>query len=226
MRKLNHQLKVNPDQFINVQTKEAAYILGYLWGDGWLNKNKNAYTIWICTIDNFLDPILEKTGQWLKTFRQRENRQLSFNYVCASVTLYEYLVSMNYKSKDLSACKILNTIPDNLKKYWFRGLSDADGCFYTHGYMKQYSIGSTYEQDWTYTENLFKKLNIKYTIKRAITPKGHKNSIIRFCGKQSMLAFGNYIYSDYDGLGLQRKYDKYKTIEQAILIPNHNISVA
>ncbi len=211
MRKPNHLLKVNPEQFFEVKTKEIAYILGYLWGDGWLYHQGSSYGIFICTTDYFLNPILSATGQWLESSRRRENRKKSYTYQFSSIALYEYLISMDYKSKDKSPDKVLKTIPDHLKHYWFRGLSDADGCFYIgkNKSIRQFSMAGTYTQDWKYMEDLLKELDIYYKVVRTTSTRSHTSSIVRITNKLGVAKFGDYIYQEYDGLGLPRKYDKY-----------------
>lgn len=195
-------------------TKESAYLLGYIWGDGCLAKNY--YRITIDTTDDFLLPILEKTGRWNCYTRIRKNWKKSYMFYASSKTLHTYLHNYDYRSKFNSASKIINTIPDHLKHYWFRGLSDADGCFYIKkppNQLNQFSIAGPYDQNWDFIENLFKQLNIKYTIKQQIY-KTHKSSIIRTTNKQNILDFGNYIYQDYDCLGLYRKYEKFSMLKK------------
>jgi len=54
--------------------------------------------------------------------------------------IYDFLSENNYKEKSyVSATKILNKIPNNLKKYFFRGYFDGDGSIYK--YEKYYQVG-------------------------------------------------------------------------------------
>jgi len=60
-------------------------------------------------------------------------------------------------------------------------------------------------------ENLFKKLNIKYSINKSISKVG-KSSTICIRNKQGCKSFLDYIYNgvETDKIGLTRKYQKYK----------------
>ena len=124
---------------------------------------------------------------------------------------------LNYANKkQASACNVLSRIPENLQHYWFRGLFDGDGYFLRReDNTYKITITSTYEQDWTYIENLAKKLKIKYSIYKHSyknkKDKINKRSIFTIMNKSGVCSFLNYIFQDKekDGIGLSRKYLKW-----------------
>jgi len=125
----------------------------------------------------------------------------------------KFLIENDYDKKSfISPFKILSKIPDNLHQHFYRGYSDGDGCFYINNHNYQYIISGDFKQEWSLIETLFKKLNIKYTIKYITNKKGN-SSLIRITNKNDVDVFGNYIYSEYDNIGLKRKYIKFKEIE-------------
>lgn len=215
--------KVNTEQFINIQTPEVAYILGLLWADGYIY---HPHRIEIeCIKDDLITllPFFNKTGQWGTYFRHRVNRKEQMSILTSNKTLVNFLTQNDYIAKsEKSADKILSLIPDNLKHYWFRGIIDGDGCFYINekNNCYQFSLASSYSQDWTYFEILCDKLGIKASIARRkqITRQGKENtsSIIRITDRKSITIFGNYIYNNYkkDSMGLKRKYDKFMIIKE------------
>ena len=79
--------------------------------------------------------------------------------------------------------------------------------------LRQFTLASSYEQDWSYFEELCKEKNIKYNIKRTIGKKS-SSSVIRITDEDGILKLGEYIYKDFheDKIGLIRKYEKYKLI--------------
>ena len=100
----------------------------------------------------------------------------------------------------------MNTIPDNLKHYWWRGYFDGDGSIRKDG--KRLEISSGIKQDWSFISKL---PNIKFSIQRnAYLNK--KSGKINSCSK--ILAFGenaklftDYIYNgEIFGLERKRKY--------------------
>lgn len=195
--------------------------MGLLWGDGYILNNGigGVNRVYISLVKNDMDELEKhfvKYGKWTILERKRPNRKVSKSIEINNRPLVEYLVEKGYDNKSFeSQNKILNTIPDKLKVYFFRGLSDADGCFYVNKENKiyQYSIASTYEQDWTSVENLFKSIDINYKIKRREYKSGSRGSVIQVCGRKNLIKIGEYLYNyEFDNIGLSRKYEKYKQL--------------
>lgn len=209
---------VNPDQFIYPKTKEAAYILGLLWADGYVYAHGYQNRVSIEMVEEDLKkllPIFQSTGKWHVSYRNRLNRKPQMVISTNNRPFVKFLLEHKYVSKsNETANYVLSKIPDDLKHYWFRGLIDGDGCFYINSKNSNYqlSISSSYEQDWSYVEKLFNKLNVRYSISRL--KKKYKSSSIRVTNRKDIIKIGEYIYNgfDKDQTGLIRKYDKYKLI--------------
>ncbi len=214
---------VEPEQFINVKTPEVAYILGLLWADGHILVQKNKYfSIILSTthpdIDTFYE-IFSKTGVWKKRRIVHKNQptwKVAYTISTYNKKIGEYLYYKGYKSKSsCSADDIIQSIPVELRKYWFRGLLDGDGSITFIPKTAQYnlSFSSTYEQDWTYLINLSKELNFKYYIKRSKSINGNYSHFY-LLSRLNCLKFLRYIYDDMENIpmGLERKYKKYKDI--------------
>lgn len=215
----NYSYNVDADQFINIKTKEIAYILGLIWADGCVHKFKNrekrVITISIISEDmNDLLDVFNKTGKWTICSRNRKNRKPITQLTTTNSNIANFLIDKKYISKGIdSACEILELIPQDLKHYWFRGLFDGDGCFYIDKQKrKTISIASTYEQNWLYLENILNKLQIQFSIYKSISKKNHKHSSLCIRNKEGVKKFLDYIYKNYenDGIGLKRKYKKYQ----------------
>jgi len=217
--------KVHPNTFINCQSKEAAYILGLLWADGYIISKHYTHSIKLeCIKKDILTfyNTFQKTGDWGLLFRSRKNKQPQGLIHTSNKPLVTYLISNNYGPYNIkSANNILNNIPEHLHKYWYRGLIDGDGCWYINkkNYCYQFSLAGSYKQDWTYFENLLDKLKIKYSISRRVQLRKNadntKSSVIRITGQLNLIKLGTFIYDkhDIDNIGLQRKHDKYKSIK-------------
>ena len=225
MPKTANKYKVNPNIFIKNLSKEAVYILGLLWADGYILSKKYANSVKLeCIKKDILIfyNIFQKTGNWGILFRNIKNRQPQGLIHTSNKLLVNFLIKNNYgPHNDKSADSILENIPKHLHKYWYRGLIDGDGCWYINrkNYIYQFSLAGSYDQDWTYFENLLNKLKIKYSIQRRIQLRKHqkstKSSCVRITNKQDIVKFGNYIYDNYhiNNMGLKRKYDKYMLIK-------------
>lgn len=202
--------KVDEKQFMDVRTPESAYLLGLLWADGFLTRQHQ--TSIICLRDDLesIEHIFNKTGKWTKYYIQRLNRKPALNFTTCNKDLVSFLKENDYHCKsEESADKILSIIPDELKRYWFLGLIDGDGCFYVGKTgAKQFSVASSYNQNWNYIINLFKKLDINiYKISR-INKEKSKSSIIRMSNPKEIIKLINYIYPNGYEFGFKRKFDK------------------
>jgi hypothetical protein len=221
--KPNKECNINPDLFYNITMPEVAYFLGLLWTDGFIQRRKNNSHLGIKNIKDdiiSIKDVLNKIGKW-NYFEIKKRKDTWKDQIQVSTNnkrIYDFLVEHDYNKKSYaSADKILRKIPENLHHYFFRGIVDGDGCFYykktVHSTMRQFSVSSTYEQDWEYFENLCKKLNIIYSIKKYKRIKS-SYSQIRITNKNGIQKIGEYIYNCYNKnkIGLYRKYTKYQLI--------------
>ncbi len=160
-------------------------------------------------------------GKWNISYKKFTNGwQPTTKLMTNNKRIYNFLKKHDYHLKSyMSPDKILSKIPKELKYYFYRGLIDGDGCFYINikNKLYQFSITSSYEQDWGFMINLCNELDIKYNIKlidriNKRTGKENKSSQFRITNKKGIKKIGEYIYQDYDNIGLKRKYDKYLNI--------------
>lgn len=214
--KKDNEYKVNPRGFIDFNSREHVYILGFLWADGHVNKDRYRINCCVQARDfKYLKSIFQSTGEWdirNVTFRKKFKSTLAQT---SNRTLWEFLVENDYLIKsDASPDKILSKIPENLRHYWWRGYFDGDGTIDIKTGSSRASIVSTYDQNWNFCENLFKELDIlKFKINRKKV-KGGKHSRVLLQNVSDCYRFLSYIYQDYDKIGFQRKYDKYPIIIQ------------
>jgi hypothetical protein len=194
---------VNIEQFLNIKKPEIAYLLGFLWADGYIIRTEIRLEIIKDDMEN-IKPILDSIGTWTYSERQRKNWKVISRATTSNKRLIEFLKSHDYNIKSkTSADKILSKIPNELKHYFFRGLIDGDG--FIDSSRIRTSISSNLEQDWSYINNLCYKLNIKgnnYKFKNK-----YSYSTIEFNGINA-IKFCDYIYND-KFFGLNRKYNKY-----------------
>ena len=213
-------------QYTKVKSKEIAYLLGFIWADGYVSiKNKHYCTgmgIQREDFDSYIKPLL-KIGNWRMLYHKQEKRkeQGRARWYCKDLALY--LKSVGYCSKNENAYNILNVIPEKLVPYWFRGLFDGDGCVYVNRKKRGFGADITgpYDQQWNYVEDLYNKLKVSYSIRRTIHKTG-KTSHIRIRKQSDIITFLNYIYKDFekDGIGFQRKYDKFLEIKNHYIPPS------
>lgn len=208
-----NRLVINPNLIINPDfiTKESAYFIGFFWADGYITKNVLAMEI---TEEDgkVLEPIFNKLWKFNTSFRQREKRkpQMSFNF--SSKEVVEFFKNMGKYSYSVESHeKILNHIPENLHKYFLRGLIDGDGCFYFNDKICQLYISGRIDQDWSYLIKKFYEIGITFNINTENLESG-KSSAIRATDISKIREFILYLYEENDGIYLTRKYEKAKEL--------------
>jgi hypothetical protein len=216
-KKFKRQTNWFNQDFTNI-TNEEAYILGFLWADGYLNGTEVKSNLQCEIVYNDfkdIEKIFDKTGDWSRLFRKASNkngikRQKRTCLTISDRALIRKFILFDFDKKSyLPPTKLLKLIPTNKHYLFYRGYFDGDGCFYITDKANQFSIGSQYNQDWMHIEKLFKLLKIdKYHIQRRISNKGHKLSQIRVFSRDSVTKIARYVYQDKTSIGLKRKFSK------------------
>lgn len=214
--------KVNPIYFINKINKETAYILGFLWADGYIEIKHNIIKLNIKSKDaNKILNIFYKTGKWNVRTEYRMNRGPNKIIKTYNKPLTEFLVAHNYGPNNCKNATIVDIIPKELAHYWFRGAIDGDGCFFINIKRRQkiFSMSGPYDQDWTFFTKLLNNLNIKYTKLKIKSKNGNKCSRINITNYDGIIKIGDYIYKNYDKnkIGLNRKYNKFMLIKNKLI---------
>ena len=199
-------------------SKEFVYYLGFLWADG------SIYRTGI-RLELIESDSIELLGDFNKidfikfnTYRRvRNGYKPSMSIYFCNSKLYDKFFKIYFKDKSISSpSELLKIINPEFISYFFLGLIDGDGCFYLSKNKKstQFSISSSYKQDWSHIEELFKLLNIKtYKINRRINKNNtNSQSSIRITNYNDILKLSNYLYPNGYEFGLERKYIKCKEI--------------
>lgn len=205
------------DGFRDCKTPEHAYILGFLWADGHVEKRNSRVECSIAIEDGkALENVFMTTGKWLTYTKFPKNPRAKEVMIFAVSNKYfhSFLRENDYMIKSgTSADKILSKVPDHLKHYWFRGYFDGDGNVSKLTYT--FSISSCENQNWNFMKLLFDQLNIDFIIrirKHSELKKNNKfghSSVIRSWNTLNFLRYFTYIYRNYnqDKIGLSRKHN-------------------
>lgn len=209
------------ESFRNVRSPEVAYILGMLWADGYVSLKECKAILNLVKVDlDEIVPLFMKTGEWSyfstkKLCKRCTNFQASIR--CYNGELIKFLETLDYRIKSgTSASKVLKHIPNHLKHYWWRGYFDGDGCLAMNSRLTRGGnvvFSSSYNQDWSFVEELMKKLSIsKFNIRRRVVPNENRYSCFCVYGNDNIVKLMSFIYDDRenDNIGLSRKFQKWK----------------
>ncbi len=211
--------------FVDIDNNKA-YILGFLWADGYLDKCGVNTTIKSSDFDNIYE-IFINSGDWKQYHRDRKSKQTGKVYKSSTISTFgiltfNFLLKNDYKIKsNTQPTKILKTIPEEYRRDFYRGYIDGDGSFsYYVGsngttMSCKFNITSNLVQNWTFIETLFDKIKINhYKINRYERESGN-SSIIEICNKWDIIKLGDYLYQDCGSIMLERKYQKFLEIKNS-----------
>lgn len=207
--------KEDMTRFKKVIDPEIAYLLGFLWADGHIPTNRNRIMLLVGESDGkqLKDLIHSTADSWYSRAFNGYGKSIDkryINYAISSQDLTQYLIGLDYHIKsDVAPVKVLKTIPEDLRHYWWRGYFDGDGCFYFNEKLraKKVQITAGYDHDWSFAKRLFKQLSVDYSLERACSTGCR--SAITVVKHDSLVRFMDYLYAG-EAFGLQRKKLKYE----------------
>jgi hypothetical protein len=227
-KKLAGEYNINEDLFINSINPTTAYLLGLLWADGNLGGDRHLrLRLQLIEEDALIvEKQIDKTGKWSKSpITDKRNGHRHLGFVCSNPILCNFLKNYNYLNKSYaSPDAMLERIPESLRRYFYLGYLDGDGCIHV-GVKNNFCIvfTSTIQQDWTFLEKLATTLEIPYHIERRIRKnRNSKFSSFRIGGYRACYKFGDYLYANSQRVFLPRKYKKFLSIKKKYLSSHSN----
>lgn len=197
--------------------KNFVYYMGFLWSDGFVERNRIGIEILREDASVIIDDISNIEFLKICTMsRHRKGRRPQMTIYFCNTKIYDSYFSKYFINKSIdSPIPLLEVIPNNLKRYFYLGLIDGDGCFYFNekNKIRQFCVTSSIDQDWSHMVSLFDSIDIKqYEIRKVENKKGNKSSFIRIKKYSEIEKLYNYLYPIGYELGLKRKFDKCKII--------------
>jgi hypothetical protein len=195
------------------------YLLGFLWADGHLSKNKyGGYTVRLEIIKSDALQFESKFKSIMDcsfNHRSRENRQEQTVINITNKHLVNLMIDLGYDNrlKNGLAKTFDYLLTDNKIRAFVRGYFDGDGCVYSNPnkFSFQISFSSGYEQNWDYLFNYLKLSGFNPSIKKTKQENQNKYSLLRITNQFDCVRFYNIIYDKAD-IFLMRKKEKYDKI--------------
>lgn len=196
--------QVSMEPFHNITDPSIAYILGFIWADGYVSKTTNRIAVAIQNRDG--QDLKELFLRYIPFHLHMEKKKLQHMFYLNDLHLHKFLVDNDYLIKSIATpSRILAHIPKHFHHYFFRGFFDGDGCL-TNNKNHCLSFTGSYEQDWTDIIQLIYHIIGVYPkiVRRTDSIKGHKNSFVYLYGKEKVRKVLNYLYEG-EQMGLSRK---------------------
>lgn len=194
--------------FETIDTEEKAYILGFLYADGYVNENKTCVEIGLAEKD---EEILHKINNAIGSTKEIEKRIVKAfggEFPSVRLTLYSKKLVEDLKKQGCHTRKTYDlsrpsndVFPEELKRHFIRGYFDGDGCISN----KIICIVGTKDMLDYIIEDLQQNAGINKTGSFTMTGEAYQWS--HYCRVDVPKVF-NYLYKD-SNIYLERKYNKF-----------------
>lgn len=219
---------LNENFFDKIDTEEKAYILGFIYGDGYNSEKKNCIKIRLQISDEELllkfIKILYPNNDKILYYQKKDEIIKSCELVIESKHMSEVLASYGCIQRKSKKLYYPSCVPEELTSHFIRGVFDADGTVYQgtlktgpeKGYKKSYfSIIGYIVFIKQIQEKIVKFINL---IKNKLI-KSHAKDVcsVMYSGDNQTEKILDWIYKDAN-IYLERKYKKYIELKKYLKI--------
>lgn len=217
--------KYLPYHLTKIDSKELAYMLGFIIADSSINNEIVEISVAIndSELMDLFSPLLGIKSFEDLTLVKEKRRFPRIRLVRKIVGINKFIGGNKKKDRNVPI------IQKDLEVYLIRGIFDADGCI-TWGYRKDRN------RIWhkvSFTSSLgiltsVQKVLYKIGVSTIVRPKANEDCyVLEFANKEDILKFYNYLYADKSFMPLKRKFDNYNALrlELGELSENTNCTI-
>ena len=206
---------LNENYFDSIDTKDKAYILGFLYADGCNYKNSISISLQERDKD-ILDNINNELGsnrplRFIDYSNRNSKCQNQYSLTVTNKHMADQLQSLGMVQNKSLVLEFPKWLDKKLYSHFIRGYFDGDGYVSKNYYNAKLSIVSTNTFCESVKEILHEDVGINSSIYLC-----HKNALtatrtLQISGRNQIRMFLDYIYNDAN-LCLKRKYDIYQSL--------------
>ena len=198
---------LNKEYFKSIDTQEKAYILGFLYADGYNQETKNQIRL---TLQKQDKDILDKIN--IELNHNKPLLLLRDSYLDLSINSKKISQDLSFlgctQNKSFTIRFPYNKLPENLYKDFIRGYFDGDGCISINQY-NDVQINITGNLEFITELQLIFESVLK--VNRTKLQKRKKSYSLFYHGKKLCFKILDYLYKD-NTISLERKEKLYKKI--------------
>lgn len=198
-------------KFEKIDTKEKAYVLGFILADGAITNTNTEISVSLYdkNVVEFISKIIGGKVRYDHTLNKTQRRFPRARLIKKIIDITKFTGGL------LKVDRHYPRVRDDLERYLIQGLFDADGCL-TWGRRKdknrlwqKVSFSSQLKILQGVQQYLIKKLNISTIVR----PKANENCyVLEFANINDVLKFCDHIYPNENFIILKRKYLTYKAL--------------
>ncbi|MDO5516638.1 MAG: hypothetical protein Q4F66_03725 [Clostridium sp.] len=226
--RLKNRYLLNHNYFDEVNTEAKAYILGFIYADGFVGSEKyNNIVIAINDYDivEYIAKEIEFTGNIRNTKKGGfKNSKCGYSLNFSSEIMAKRLRGIGlYPNKSLTISE-LPKIQKVLMRHFIRGYFDGDGSillshnssYYRNGNVVKKYVYPTYNFNILGTENFLKSIvkEANFNYAKIRNTKTREIKSLNICAKKEFNNIFNYLYLN-STIRLERKYNKWNEIKSA-----------
>ena len=202
--------KNSPYILESINTKELAYIIGFIIADAGIEDDKVRLNVAIkdAEVIKFIASVLNCNYQ-VSTITNKETKKFPNISINRTLKGLSKFIGGNKKTE-----RNLPILKKELEVYFVRGFFDADGCI-TWGHRKDRNR-IWHKVQFSSQLNLLiplQKILYKQNISTVIRPVKNENCyVIEFANKRDILKFYDYLYADKEFIPLKRKFDNFNAL--------------
>lgn len=190
-----------------IRTPPFAYLLGYLWADGWVSADNSVVSLRLQYEDGLaIKSVMDWTGKWAQNVRtDRASQMLEFRVYDQQFN--GLLRTLDYPDKSqVRFDRVRDYLGTELIPYFVHGFFDGDGSVVCHkNGQRQISFAGPYNYDWCAMQSLLSTVGIETDqIARQRREIGGDSSVLRVTHRLNVLRFYRAFVHGHS-FGLDRK---------------------
>lgn len=196
---------INEKFFKTINTEEKAYVLGFLYADGYNREDKRLISIHLNKRDIDIFIKIKKCLESNHKITLTKANAIMLNII--NQQLSEDLAKLGCFQKKSLILKFPSNsqVPEHLLRHFIRGYFDGDGCLHIAKSRLSLNIVGTKEVCGNILSIVKNKLDLKC---RICQPANQKVSVFCVDGSQQILTLLRWLYKDAT-IYLDRKYQKF-----------------
>lgn len=206
--------EINHSYFKSINNKKKAYILGFLFADGYNHQDKKSIVLQLSYPDEYILSLIGKeiylNNDFYLAERFHPDHKTQYSLRIYSEQLSKDLANLGCIQKKSLVLKFPTNLHEKYYSHFLRGYFDGDGCISIGKRNQQVTFLGTLDFLNKIQEILIKecKLNKVKPFKR--------NNIYSICygGRHQCIKISNFLYKNSGNWKLKRKFEKFKSLKE------------